>query len=476
MGDGVVNPASACHRLDHSGLQGSGPFGCMDCHNAYRPSVPQHTDDRTELAHVSSSGGCGPCHLGSLLTEHGKYPAEAALKYQCDLCHASTAPEPVKAAISSGDTGCDACHAGGAGHEAQHLVTAAGDCTGCHDGTSLTSVHQTLGCDPCHESTDPKVSGAIFGGDKSCSACHAQPHPNNQTTHAGVMTAGRVRVFENHDGMGPVEWDVDCSMCHASSQLLTIHGNDCEACHNGANPADSFATWGRSCSQGACHPSLDHSQADPAHEAIAGQNCDTCHEPSWDVYLSTCEWCHDPAGSVAPTTATNLKSAYVGVAQVSFTAPGVHYTFYRLDGGVRVSGRSLVVPGPSTGSQSHTIEYWAVDDAGNEELPHKTGSFTVSADSTAPTTTSSVKPAYVGPVSIQLSVTDDNSAPVAGTYWRLDGAAAVSGKTITLPQPASGTEAHVLEFWSVDASGNEELPHKVTEFTITADLVAPTTT
>ena len=43
-------------------------------------------------------------------------------------------------------------------------------------------------------------------------------------------------------------------------------------------------------------------------------------------------------------------------------------------------------------------------------------------------------------------------------------------------QPASGTQAHTLEFWSVDAAGNVELPHKTASFTVTADTVAPTTT
>ena len=202
----------------------------------------------------------------------------------------------------------------------------------------------------------------------------------------------------------------------------------------------------------------------------------SCHEQNWDVYYTTCEWCHDPAGATAPTTTSDLKAAYVGSAPINFSAGGVHYTRYKLDGGAATAGSSLTVPGPAIGSATHTIEYWSVNDAGAEELPHKTGLFTISADTLAPTTTSNALTAYVGPATITLSVTDNNSAPVPLTYYKLDGGHRQSGRTIPVAQPASGAQAIRLEFWSVDAAGNVELPHKTKSFTVTADTVAPTTT
>ena len=130
--------------------------------------------------------------------------------------------------------------------------------------------------------------------------------------------------------------------------------------------------------------------------------------PNWDVYYSTCEWCHDPAGATAPTTTSDLKPTYVGSATINFSAGGVHYTRYKLDGGAATAGSSLTVDGPSVGSASHAIEYWSVNDAGAEELPHKTGTFTIDLDTIPPVTTSNIVAAttYAGPQTFTLTATD----------------------------------------------------------------------
>jgi len=673
--------ASRCHTFEHGvdSARGSGPFSCLECHDPEFPNVPQHTTPAVQAAHEADLQGCDPCHSSSLLGEHAKYPEAAAIKYQCDLCHGPNVPADVRDAVSSGETGCAACHAGGEGHEAFHVVDRTDECAQCHEGPSLTSVHSAIGCDPCHASEVPAVAAAIDGGDRDCSSCHgpegigyhvdaamrhasptttscfgagchdasrslpivhtnyagegtvnpeyatscalchdnadvdttasgaactgvchsgtthsgyaaghattsasqectvchgtdlsgihgagndltkcalchgdpangtktaecaschvgvdheaphattvppdcsgchgessltsvhdaidcsachesvdptvvaaiaggakectachpAQPHADLESRHAGTpMTSGEVHLFDNHDGMGSIDWVVECSMCHATTQLLTVHGNDCASCHSGAAPAAGIGTWNRTCQQGACHPEIPHDQASPAHDSIAGQNCDTCHENNWDVYYSTCEWCHDPAGEVAPVTTSDLKSAYVGAASINLNAPGIAYSFYRVDGGPRRAGSTVFVPGPASGTAAHTIEYWSVDDAGNEETPHKTGSFSISADLTPPTTSVTPGTEFAGLTTLTLTVVDNNSAPVPVTYWRLDGGAQMTGRTITIAPPASGSVAHTLEYWSVDASDNEESPHNVANFTVAADVVPPIT-
>ena len=297
-GDGGLEQDDACHRLDHSndpkwGVWGSGPFDCAECHSATYPAVPQHTDAKTATAHVSSSTGCGPCHATSLVTEHGKYPTGATIKYQCTLCHGADAAQQVKDAVSAGNTACAACHSLSSGHEALHTTTVDPACSGsgCHSGTSLTSIHINAGtaltCDSCHKSADPDVVGAISTGDKSCAACHdaAAPHGDDTATHAANVSPGTVTFFDgssthaNYEGSGGVDVGADCSLCHGSTNLLNLHANDCSICHSGsAPPRNTFASWNKSCSQGSCHPSY-HDNASPAHDAeyAGGTNC-SCHD------------------------------------------------------------------------------------------------------------------------------------------------------------------------------------------------------
>jgi len=98
-------------------------------------------------------------------------------------------------------------------------------------------------------------------------------------------------------------------------------------------------------------------------------------------------------------------------------------------------------------------------------------------DRTAPRTTSDVKTTYVGTATIALTATDSNSG-VAATYYKLDGAPQVAGKTVT----TSAVGSHTLVFWSKDKAGNIEAENTV-NFTVTApvaplpaDTVAPVTT
>ncbi len=505
---------------------------CTDCHRLSRPEVVQHAAATVGPDH---EGSCDGCHSESLLAQHAITPEGSSFAYQCDLCHGPSASQQVKDAIASGDTACSACHDndhaaahqvtvpancagchdgtsligihaepgcdgchdstdagviaaiaagntdcaschGGGDHESLHQVTVPANCAGCHAGTSLTGIHEESSCAGCHDSTDADVIAAITAEDKDCASCHSlQEHPNlDDSTHTGTMTSGPMNVFDYHEGYSPLIWDIPCSMCHGTTELLPIHGNNCAACHSGSKPADSFPTWNDSCQQGACHPTIVHPSADPAHESF---DCEAaCHEQDWSVEYGSCDWCHEPIQTLAPYTTSNLKTAYVGSAPISFSTAGVTTTYYQLDGGSPVAAKSLVVPGPSTGTATHTIEYWSVSSAGLEQVPHRNATFTVSKDTNAPTTTSNAVTAYIGPATITLSVTDDNSSPVQATYYRLNGGTQTSGKTISIPQPASGTLSYTLEFWSVDAAGNTELPHKSASFTITADKLAPITT
>jgi len=108
-----------------------------------------------------------------------------------------------------------------------------------------------------------------------------------------------------------------------------------------------------------------------------------------------------------------------------------------------------------------------------------------SHDFLPPNTTTDAKASYVGTATIHLYPMDRSNQPIASvigagiaaTYYRLDGGALRevtgnlgNGVTIVVPEPASGTVQHTLEFWSVDTHGNPEFPHKSVAFTIEHNL------
>jgi photosystem II stability/assembly factor-like uncharacterized protein len=186
-----------------------------------------------------------------------------------------------------------------------------------------------------------------------------------------------------------------------------------------------------------------------------------------------------PIDKTAPTTVSNAVASYVGPATISLTATdgpsgsGVAHTFYRLDSGAQTEGTTI----QASVAGAHTLEFWSVDVALNAET-HKTAHFTVTIpDTVAPVTDSDAQPTYLWTATISLSATDGPSGSgVAHTYWVLDGGQRTEGGTVT----TTSAGPHELEFWSVDAAGNPETPHKTAAFIITvppssADTTAPVT-
>ena len=175
---------------------------------------------------------------------------------------------------------------------------------------------------------------------------------------------------------------------------------------------------------------------------------------------------------IAPTTTSDAQPTYSNSATITLTATdnaggsGVASTHYVVDGGADTTG--TVVTASTVGT--HTLEFWSVDVAANEEAPHETVSFTIT-DSIAPTTTSDAQPTYSNSATITLTATDNaGGSGVASTHYVLDGGAETTGTVVTV----SAVGTHTLEFWSVDVAGNVETPHNTATFTIT-DTIAPVT-
>jgi hypothetical protein len=101
---------------------------------------------------------------------------------------------------------------------------------------------------------------------------------------------------------------------------------------------------------------------------------------------------YKPTGTVfedlqAPITSICYDAATQTVTLLAVDLPlnkgvGVDATYYKLDGGAT---KTYGGPFKITGDGTHTVEYWSVDNNGNEEKPHKT--MTITIDTTPPTVT-----------------------------------------------------------------------------------------
>jgi len=158
--------------------------------------------------------------------------------------------------------------------------------------------------------------------------------------------------------------------------------------------------------------------------------------------------------TIPPVTIADAKPVYQESADIrlypSDGGTGVTGTYFKLDGGITTSGTRVVVPSAGrTVPESHALEFWSRDAAGNVE-DRTTVTFEV-GDYVPPVTTANAAAAYQLSASILLTATDPGFG-VARTYWSLDGAEASTGTTVTTSVPGD----HVLAYASEDVAGNRE--------------------
>jgi hypothetical protein len=319
-----------------------------------------------------------------------------------------------------------------------------------------------------------------------CTICHGTfVDVHGSVTHQATPGSGAVTLFPDngHDDAGwtgPQPYfavTVNCVTCH-NTYLPEVHSNDCSVCH--PSPYDTLsgcgqAGWGGGCQQGGCH-TVFHADTFTAHEPFEDSydptnDCYRCHtSPSdYTVPQANCLNCHaTPVTGYGspPLTTSDAQGAYNGAAEINFMITesgnkvGIGRTFYKLDGADPVSNSKVVV---SAGG-SHDLEFWSVDQYGVSEVSHNTVYFTVTADTTPPTTTSNAQALYYQGANITLMATDDSATGVKNTYYTLNGGLAQTGTTVNVPA-TPGNFNYTLVFWSVDWSGNIETQHSV-NFTV----------
>ncbi|MDM5450995.1 glycine rich domain-containing protein [Peribacillus simplex] len=172
--------------------------------------------------------------------------------------------------------------------------------------------------------------------------------------------------------------------------------------------------------------------------------------------------------TTSPVTTDNAPKDWVNKdVTVDLTATdndggsGVTSTYYQLDNGPTKSGNEIKISDEGV----HTLTYWSVDNAGNEETQHTT---TVKIDKTVPITTDNAPKDWVNKdVTVDLTATDnDGGSGIASTYYQLDNGSTQSGNEIKI----STEGVHTLTYWSVDNAGNTE---QFNTKTIKLDKTAP---
>lgn len=118
----------------------------------------------------------------------------------------------------------------------------------------------------------------------------------------------------------------------------------------------------------------------------------------------------------------------------------------------------------------HAVEYWAQDEAGNEETPHK--SLQVKIDRTPPSTSDDHDGNdVIESATITLSPSDALS-DVASTEYILDNGGVQTGVSVYV----SGEGVHTLEYWSTDNADNEETHNTIQITVVLIDIIPPVTT
>jgi hypothetical protein len=191
--------------------------------------------------------------------------------------------------------------------------------------------------------------------------------------------------------------------------------------------------------------------------------------------------------TVVPSTSIGVSGGVLGsnawyTSSPTFTltpsdpapASGLATTKYQIDSGsTQTYSSGFALP-----DGQHTISYWSIDNAGNQETHHTTA--TIKVDSVDPSTTIAVSPPapngdngwYKG-TSPTFTLTPSDPAPGSGlatTKYQIDsGSTQTYNSAVTIPDGQ-----HTISYWSVDNAGNSETTN--TTGTISVDTVAPTIT
>jgi len=184
-----------------------------------------------------------------------------------------------------------------------------------------------------------------------------------------------------------------------------------------------------------------------------------------------------PVTTVAlnPVTPNGQQGWYMSAVTVTLSATdglsGVESKWYKIDAGV---WNLYTAPVTVSSNGEHTVQYYSIDHAGNQEIA---SSIAFKIDTAAPTTTHTLQGLlgsqgwYVTNVTVTLSASDATSGVNYTKYKLNNGSWIVYNGSFVVTENGNYT----LYYYSVDFAGNNETT-KQTSFRIQHDVVPPVTT
>ena len=529
VGASFNTPAATCSGVYCHGGSGATPawnsgsaIGCNGCHGRSTANgLPDYASGSPKANSHSLHGtyACSSCHTGTTTT--GTTIANTALHVngRFDLAPGPGVSFTYAFAATGGTCSNISCHYGGSAtwgsEQGGHLATlGSGDvlvfelanvdhgdnftisqsCATCHY-PSLVTQHASR-CEVCHEGSNP--AGSLIGTwNKGCStgACHPSIHVGQGSDHHGVWFDSSSSCILCHDTSGNFPGPADkCTDCHSPSQTVATADTTPPATTSNVNPASGAAVrvalvilsaTDSGSGVRATYYRIDSGAFTQGTSFTVPEGIHTFSYYSVDNADNT-ETTHVSnsfrVDTIAPVTTSNATNGatYTGAQTFTLVATdtngsGVASTWYRLDAGAWTTGTSVAVPAPASGSASHTLSWYSLDVAGNQEAT-KSATFNVQslppADTTPPTTTSSFNPAAGANFRTNQPVTlaaSDGGSGVRSTHYRIDSGAYVQGTSFLVTEGL-----HTFSYYSVDNANNTETAHVSNQFRI--DTIAPVTT
>ena len=149
---------------------------------------------------------------------------------------------------------------------------------------------------------------------------------------------------------------------------------------------------------------------------------------------------------------------------------GINETYYRINSGPIMTLSENGTPIITTQDKNNTLEYWSLDNASIEELPHNM-LYEIKLDKTKPSTADNYDGLLHNADIVVTLFAFDAISGLNDTYYRINGGSIMS--VLSNGQPVISTEGmnNTLEYWSVDNATNEEDHHFV--YNIMLDKTAP---
>ncbi|CAG1018455.1 hypothetical protein BURC_03237 [Burkholderiaceae bacterium] len=352
----------SCHRstgwrpatgFNHAGVA---PGSCATCHNGSRATGRPARHVPYQAVSGIAVAGCDSCHRNGFSSwVPARLHGAVSVSTQCATCHSGGYPPAVgkpATAIHSGQTVCENCHkttTSWAARVDHASLTAATNCSSCHNGSAATGKSAThmpvaaTNCSACHSTTawqPTRWNHSQLVVTNQCSSCHSGAYPpadGKPPAHIPYQLVTGL-VATNCDSChksGTTSWlparlhsavsvSTQCAICHSGSYppavgkpgtAVHVGQTVCENCHR------STSSWGS--------VTFAHSAAN----AVGTGTCDSCHngsaakgKPANHIPVTSgtarCDSCHRSQSSFA--TATTMNHSVVSTQ----TCKGCHNGSY----------------------------------------------------------------------------------------------------------------------------------------------------